>query len=87
MHIDKVWMFNIVFRVLRRLRTERVKERKSPARGDFTPSEMAAGRSRFGAQGSSALCGARLKKLFGKSFCLLAGTESFKSFFATVDYN
>ena len=42
---------------------KRVKEQKPPARGGFTPSEPPAGRSRFEAQGSFELCGARLKAL------------------------
>ena len=47
----------------------KVKEQNSPARGEFTPSGMSAGRRHSEAQGESfAVCGRRLKKLFSKSF-------------------
>ena len=51
----------------------------SPVRGGFTPSKQPTGRRLFEAQGSFALCGARLKELFEKS-----SLRIFKNFPAAV---
>jgi hypothetical protein len=64
-----------------------VKEQKSPLREILLLPKRRRGVAVLKRRGNSDLCGGRLKKLFEKSFSLLAGSESFKNFSAAIVFS